>query len=364
MTSKVCALVLSIHCLSIAAASQTPAKRQLVMPLTDGGFVAFKSETSATDTKLSSETQTLSSLIYSQVLADENRIIHRVLTDADKRVIFGYDVWINANPLTRKFSLAVLPADEAFRRIFLKDSVPRRGNETFATFPKSIAPQTLDDGDAVSLELLVNQQSGVKIVDVVKVTFDRSNLREGTIEAPPKDFTLDAVSLTIKSYQLLIDGNLIGKSKSTIGYSGSLLWFYVPDRGRFIFSLVPREGYLFQKVGTLEGNRIEFIADGEHYEWLSGEEILPNGGTWNLWVLHDRTYTPLFGPQKPFGQDKKPNALSKLEAAVTLRSEANSITLRAYNPPKVPVSKSAVTAPQRVMVGGADNIELLLPKGP
>ena len=364
MTSKVCALLLSVHCLAIAAVSQTPAKRQLVMPLIDGGFVAFKSETSATDNKVSSETQTLSSLIYSQALADENRIIHRVLTDAEKRVIFGYDVWINANPLTRKFSLAVLPADEAFRRTFLKDSVPRRVNDTFATFPKSIAPQTLDDGDAVSLELLVNQQSGVKIVDVVKVTFDRSTLRDVTLEAPPRDFTLDAVSLSIKSYELLIDGNLVGRSKSTLGYSGSLLWFYVPERGRFIFSLVPREGYPFHKVGILEGNRIDFIVDGEHYEWLSGEKILPNGGTWNLWVLHDSNYTPLFGPEKPFSREKKPNTLRKLEAAVTLRSESNSITLRAYGPPKLPASKSAVVVPERVMVGGADSIEHLLPKSP
>ena len=84
-------------------------------------------------------------------------------------------------------------------------------------------------------------------MDVVKVTFDRSSLRENYLEAAPRDFTLDAVTLSVKSYELSIDGTLIGKSKSKIGCAGSLLWIYIPDRGRFIFSLVPREGYAFRR---------------------------------------------------------------------------------------------------------------------
>jgi hypothetical protein len=334
-----------------------------VLSLAGGGFVAFRSETSAADNQITAN-QSLASLIYSQALAGENRIIHRVLTDADQRVIFGYDLWVNADPITRKFSLAVLPADEAFRRTFLKDSAAARPNDAFATFPKSTSPQTLDDGDAVSLELLVNQRSGVKIVDVVKVTFNRATLRENTLEGQPRDFSLDAVSLSVKSYQLLIDGKLVGKSKSAIGCSGSLLWFYVPDRGRFIFSLVPRDGYSFHKVGVLEGNRIEFVMNGEHFEWLSGAEILPNGGTWNLWVLHDTNYTPLFGPQKPLPQEKKPNLLSRLEEIVVLNSDASGLTLRAPGPARGPTKSSAVEIPQRVMVGGADTIEHLLPSFP
>src|SRR4030095_8254679 len=119
-------------------------------------------------------------------------------------------------------------------------------------------PQTLDDGDAVSLDLLVNAESGVKIVDVVSVTFDRASLHDSHVAAAPKDFTLDAVALGVKNYSLLINGSLISKSKSSIGFTGALLWLYVPERGRFIFSLVPREGYDFAKVAVLDENRIAF----------------------------------------------------------------------------------------------------------
>src|ERR1043165_872290 len=307
MRNKLWILLLVIHCLAIAAAAQNPAKRQLVMQVSNGGFVAFRSETPGA--KSTPDSNSLAALLYSQAFAGNNRIIHRVLTDAQNNVVFGYDLWINSDPISKKFSLAVLPADEAFRRTFLKDYTPSRPSGPFATFPKSTTPQTLDDGDAVSLELLVNYESGVKIVDVVSVTFDRSTLRESHLESAPKDFTLDAVELGVKNYSLLINGTLVSKSKSTIGFTGALLWFYVPDRGRFIFSLVPREGYEFAKMAVLDGNRIEFSMNNERYEWLSSDSILPNGGTWNLWVLHDINYTPLFGPEgsPPPATPKTPN---------------------------------------------------------
>jgi len=358
MRSRFWILLLSIHCLALTALAQNPAKRQLVLQVSNGGFVAFRSETPGS--KSLPESKSLESLLYSQAFAGENRIIHRVLTDAQQNVVFGYDLWINSDPISKKFSLAVLPADEAFRRTFLKDYTPTGTNASFATFPKSTSPQTLDDGDAVSLELLVNSESGVKIVDVVSVTFDRATLREGYLESAPKDFTLDAVALSMKNYSLTINGNLVGKSKSSIGATGALLWFYVPERGRFIFSLVPRDGYDFAKVAVLDGNRIEFALNGERYEWLSSESILANGGTWNLWVLHDSGYTPLFGPAvlPPRSTQKSPNVFEKIEGALANRGAEVTFDL----PGRSSANKTPITAPQRVMVGGADSMENLLPK--
>jgi hypothetical protein len=360
MRSRIGILLLVLHCMALTAAAQNPAKRQLVLPLSNGGFVAFRSETPGS--KNLTDSQSLAALLYAQIFTGENRIIHRVITDAQQNVIFGYDLLVSADPLTKKFSLVVLPADEAFRRSFLKDSTPPRPHSAFATFPKSTTPQTLEDGDAVSLELLVNHESGVKIVDVVSVTFDRSTLRESNLESIPKDFTLDAVALGVKNYSLMINGTLVGKSKSSIGFTGALLWFYIPERGRFIFSLVPREGYDFAKIAVLDGNKIEFTVNGEHYEWLSSASILPSGGTWNLWVLHDTEYTPLFGASdtKPRTTSKVPNVFQKLEEALINRGA----TLTLGDPSRSGSSKSTVVAPQRVMVGGADSIENLLPRSP
>jgi hypothetical protein len=359
MRSRFWILLVSIHFLALTAVAQNPAKRQIVLQLSNGGFVAFRSETPGS--KNASDSKSLSSLLFSQAFAGENRIIHRVLTDAQQNVVFGYDLWVTADPLTKKFSLTVLPADETFRRTFLKDYTPLRPSGSFATFPKSTTPQTLDDGDAVSVELLVNHESGVKIVDVVSVTFDRATLREGNLESAPKDFTLDAVSLGVKNYSLLINGTLVNKSKSTIGFTGALLWFYVPDRGRFIFSLVPREGYEFAKIAVLDGNKIEFTLNSEEYEWFSSESILPNGGTWNLWVLHDTNYTPLFSTDDstPRATPKTQNVFEKIEGA--LINHGATLNL---GPLSRSQNKTGPVVPQRVMVGGADSMENLLPKSP
>ena len=360
MKTRIWIFLICVHCLAFTAAAQSPAKRQLVMQVLNGGFVAFRSETSTPGSK--TDSNSLDALLYSQAFPGENRIIHRVLTDAQKNVVFGYDLSITADPLTKKFSVAVLPADEAFRRSFLKDFTPLRPNGSFATFPKSTTPQTLDDGDAVTLELLVNEESGVKIIDVVSVTFDRSRLRDTYIDAAPKDFTLDAVALAIKNYSLSINGNLVGKSKSSIGASGALLWFYVPERGRFIFSLVPRDGYPFEKIAVLDENKIEFTANGERYEWISAAPILPNGGSWYLWVLHDTNYTPLFGSETPVPKTAKKgsNVLQKIEGALT--SQGAELMLGSSSRGRV--GSTAVEVPQRVMVGGADNMQNLLPKSP
>jgi hypothetical protein len=166
----------------------------------------------------------------------------------------------------------------------------------------------------------------------------------------------------VKNYSLLINGTVVGKSKSTLGFTGTLLWFYVPDRGRFIFSLVPREGYDFAKIAVLDDNRIEFTLNNERYEWLSSESILPTGGTWNLWVLHDTRYTPLFGSDivVPRASPKLPKVLDKIEGA--LNSQGASLSLNLPGRPRE--TRTGPVVPQRVMVGGADSMENLLPKSP
>ena len=129
----------------------------------------------------------------------------------------------------------------------------------------------------------------------------------------PRDFTLDAVPLRVIDFRLLVDGNLVAAGKPGTIFTGALIWCYVEGQGRFIFSLVPREGYQFQKVGIIEDKRIEFSVKDKHFEWLSSEPILPSGGSWNLWVLHDPTYLPV-GTQPVSNQEK--SRLDKLNDSI------------------------------------------------
>ena len=367
---KLLALPLCLLALSCVTAAQAPAKRLQIVPLPEGGFVAFKSETAWTDTKkTSAEVQRAAAIVGSEAIAEGDRLIHRVLQDTGGRFIFGYDLWVAPNPASKQFKLVVRPLDPRFESK-LRAGNPNEGNppqsEVISTFPHPTEPQTLDDGDAFSLDLLINQSTGVKIVDVVRVSFDRSKIWDNNPRMIPRDFTLDAVELSVKDYRLLVNGNVIAVGRSTKGCAGTLLWFYVPDRGRFIFSLVPREGYQFQKVGVIEDNRIEFTVNGNHYEWLSSSSILPGGGIWNVWVLHDPNYTPLFGSEPP--PAKKKDVFERMDAAVVSAQE-NAARLR--NQQQSTLSNKtnasgaqATTERPRVMIGGADRIENLWPRSP
>ncbi len=88
---------------------------------------------------------------------------------------------------------------------------------------------------------------------------------------------------------------------SRLSVTGALIWFYLPQRERFILSLTQREGYNFQKVGTVQGNKIRFSFDGNQYDWISSAPVVTSGDdTWNLWVLQDKDYQPEIEPTQGF----------------------------------------------------------------
>jgi hypothetical protein len=349
--------VLFVLALSSASA-QERGPRQLVVPLADGGFVAFQAETAFSAPNKTPDNQTTHAVFESQALVDE-KLIHRVLVDTEGRPVFGYDLFVNPNATARQFTIAARPLDPQFEARLMARSGNKTALAKINTLPQSSEPQVLDDGDAFTLDLLINTDTGVKIVDVVKVSFDRSTLWNTNPRSIPRDFTLDAVQLAVKEYQLLLNSKLIGSSKSTTGCSGALVWFYVPDHGRFIFSLVPRDGYQFQKVGLVAGNRIEFTVGNDHYEWISSAPVLNDSGSWNLWVLHDPKYVPLISTEQT---EKEKDPWDKLDAAVRAVKED---AARLRNQRQSTFQKDEIKdrkKPERVMVGSADRIENLWPK--
>jgi hypothetical protein len=346
------------------ATGQEDTSRNLVVPLADGGFVAFKSETaSIRATKTSAALPKLQGGIVAQALVGESRVIHRVLLDAQGKYLFGYDLTIEPVPASKTFTVGVGPLNSQIEKKLLAghaDNPP----QPIATLPQSAEPQILDDGDSFALDLLVNQKTNVKIVDRVKVSFDRSNLWNDSPRSLPRDFTLDAVALNVIDYHLLIDGQVVAEGKHGKNFAGALLWCYVEGHGRFIFSLGPRDGYEFQKIGIINEDRIEFTVKGKHFEWRSSAPILSSGGTWNIWVLHDPTYVP-FGSKEIARKEK--NKLERFDDSIKAAQErATKIGDHApatfHKNEQVPAVENSRRF--KVMVGAADRIENLWPRNP
>jgi hypothetical protein len=162
----------------------------------------------------------------------------------------------------------------------------------------------IEDGGMFALDVLVNPQTGVKIVDLIRISSETKlattakelqPMRSAKELEPMRDFSPDAVELTVKNFKFLINDQAVLGADSPVrgGVTGTVIWLYLPGRGRFIFSLVPREGYDFQKIGKIQDNKISFQIAADRYEWISSTTVFgSSGGGWNLWVLHDADYAP------------------------------------------------------------------------
>jgi hypothetical protein len=361
--------LLFLLCALVSVQAQEGKKQQLVIPMKGGYFVAF---TTAAD---SSNSRALSSSFAEAHF--QTQTIRRVFVDSGSEFYFGYDLVIEPVADAKRFRVTVRPlnaedeADLRSRSLFKSRRIHPDYNA--AGLSRSSSPQIIEDGDTFALDVLVNPQTGGKIVDVVQVSFDQSKLREAPVsESPPRDYTLADVELNISNYKLLVNGQIVAGARRTGGCAGPIVWFHLPGKGRFIFSLTPHDGYEFRKTATIEHNKISFDWDGTHYEWFSSSPIVGNGGNWNLWVmldagyiseLDDQTQTQTVASSAPRVEVKAaPPPNLNFEAGVG-RNDKSRQQLMIEREPSVS-SGTANLSPKRVriVIGAADRIENILPK--
>jgi hypothetical protein len=77
-----------------------------------------------------------------------------------------------------------------------------------------------------------------------------------------------------------------------------LVWFYIPGRGRYILSLVPRPELEFHKAGEVRGGRITLTLNGDAITLECFSEIATGHAPYNLYVLRDSKWEPTAQAQK------------------------------------------------------------------
>jgi hypothetical protein len=245
----------------------------------------------------------------------ERNVFSRVYVDEERAIYFGYDVVIEPDAEGKHYTLtfkplSVSPDSRSFstgRDYPASNSLPittrQKLKMTAMILPKYPEPQIIEEDDTLAFDVLVNPETGVKIVDLIKIVSANSPLPQtlsvsGARRArmlPTEDFTISSVELKISSSKLLVNGQPIIReaNNSHLSLSGALIWIYLPHHGRFVLSLTPRKGFNFQKVGTIQGNKISFLIGGSLYEWISASPVVTSGNqNWNLWVLRDKDYKP------------------------------------------------------------------------
>lgn len=373
-----CLVALLLFSTAASVRAQENKKQQLIIPMRGGYFVAF-----TTDADPSSAGALSSSFAEATF---RSQTIRRVFVDSGSDFFFGYDLLVEPVADLKQFRISVRPlsADDEKELRARTSFKTRRMHPDYNAIglSRSSGPQLIADGDAFALDVLVNPNTGGKITDVVQVSFDQSKLREAPVsESPPRDYTLADVELNISNYKLLVNGEMVAGAKRTGGCAGPLVWFHLPGKGRFIFSLTPHANYDFRKVATIEHNKISFNWDGTHYEWFSSSPIIGSGGNWNLWVTHDADYIPEFYAPP---QQKQPSASTatttasnaaqaesktaqptppwSFDAAVQSKSRKQVLVEREPVTPQSGIPANQSLWRTGIVIGAADRIENILPQ--
>jgi hypothetical protein len=203
--------------------------------------------------------------------------------DLKNELYFGYDIIVSPQAGKNKFQLSFKPLSINAGKFV---DVYNFAAQILPKYPDDIL---VEDGDTVTLELLENPQTKVKISDVIKITTGSSKGGDFFSEQKPaRDFTVDDVELQLTNLEVFVNGEKIGKGGG--GMSGANIYIYLPDKGRFIMSPFPRKGFNFQKIGIIENNKVSFTFNGDSYKFVSASPVLGLGGKWNLWILYDADY--------------------------------------------------------------------------
>ncbi|MGH9647250.1 MAG: hypothetical protein ACRD4E_10580 [Bryobacteraceae bacterium] len=267
--------------------------------------------------RLEPATPTLANdLGYGSGTNPKNNNIYRVMIDRTRRVYFGYEVRVEPLPQGGTYRVAFQQLDlppETFKQIHIDDPASWKSLELGVPvgrhlFPFREAPDTVAVGDVVAVDLMTNQQTNQKIVDYVVIqgpsqawSFDRLTVQREFAYTPgtPRDFSVEDASLTLTEPRVNLtfhaygDGKLVETTFASGGeISGPAVWFSLPNRGRFILSVVPHPELGFRKAGEVRGSSLTFKVGTDILTLNSAKPIAPGDAPFNLYVLQEPAWRP------------------------------------------------------------------------
>jgi hypothetical protein len=196
------------------------------------------------------------------------------------RRYFGYDVEVQAAG-AKKFRLLIEPLSVDWEML---GRLGPGGLKTPAPLPQYPAPQVVDEGDEIQLDLAENPATGHKIVDHIVLRYQHAPAQKA-----PHDLQVSEIPLSLSKPALLVDGQVSG-APGRARSNGPILAVPLQDQGWAYLSLEPHAGYAFQKAGTISGSRVQFTAGGHQYELRSRDYVLPkelSNAECNVYVLLD-----------------------------------------------------------------------------
>lgn len=226
------------------------------------------------------------------ILRDQNTV-HRLLFDKNSGAYFGYDLAILSGDASAGYRVAFQPLSNTgdmlsrFAAGLQLQAMPQ------ATYP---APELLQRGETIALDVMVNANGRQKIVDYLQLSPPEPvDLPPASTMAEPRDFSVDEtpLNLNLDSFErtsVFIDGNRFAGRVGFSDQKGGALWIVFPGQGRYVLSLASHPGFV--KAGTIRDHVIAFHDGGHQFEVRLATAIASAGHAWNLYLHHDPGFQP------------------------------------------------------------------------
>jgi hypothetical protein len=242
----------------------------------------------------------------------------RVLMDASNHVYFGYELILEQQQpgtyLATFGKLGLSPMEAAAG----SGSKWTEWSMQVLTLPE---PRVVHDGDVIGVELMTDAASGSKLIDEITIqpysqrpltqggplpTLPLQNLRVAglgdrpipTVAGNARDFSAVDAEVQVVQPRVTLNGAIQSATGRAANVHGSLVWFYLPDHGRYVLSLAPRPDLDFKLAGEVRGGAITFTLDGDSIKLESPNPIAAGDAPYNLYVVHDPEWEPTARAQK------------------------------------------------------------------
>jgi hypothetical protein len=240
----------------------------------------------------------------------------RVLLDAANHVYFGYELILEEQQpgtyLATFGKLGLTPMEAA------ASAGSKVAGWSMQALPAMPQPKVVRDGEMLSIELMTDAATGEKLIDDIEIqpnsrrsapvfnarlpnpfAATRGGPSVPTVEGNARDFSAADGEMRITQPRITVNGT----AQSTAGRglpnaAGSLVWFYLPGRGRYVLSLVPRPDLDFQKAGEVRGGAISFTLGNDTIKLECLNQIAAGNAPYNLYVLLDPEWEPTAQAQR------------------------------------------------------------------
>jgi hypothetical protein len=214
---------------------------------------------------------------------------HRIVLDRSQRRYFAYDLLVEPKDGSEALQIRI----ERFSLSAAEVAEMQMVDPSWTQIPLLKYPLVPDvrPGDTVAIDLLENPATGQKVVDYL--VFKRSSATSAAELGPLRDLSLADVELKLENVRISVNGMVMEAStRFGGGISGAALWFYLPERGRFVISLLPNAKLAFRRAGEVSNRSLTFTEGRERYDIQSSSRIVPAGGRFNVYVFHDPKWRP------------------------------------------------------------------------